>query len=65
MNDKECLEMIEFLEIVDLGIKLSEISNELKDILVNKHGLNTHEIEFVINKLVMNLNDDISNGVLK
>ena len=65
MNDKECLEMIEFLEIVDLGIKLSEISNELKDILVNKHGLNTHEIEFVINKLVMNLNDDINKGVLK
>lgn len=65
MNEKECLEMIEFLEIVDLGIKLTEISNELKDILVNKYGLNSHEIEFVINKLVKNLNDDISNGVLK
>lgn len=65
MNEKECLEMIEFLEIIDLGIKLTEISNELKDILVNKYGLNSHEIEFVINKLVKNLNDDISNGVLK
>ncbi len=65
LSEKECLELIEFLEIVDLSIKLTEISDELKDILINKHGLNSHEIEFVINDLVGNLNDDINNGVLK
>lgn len=65
LNDKECLEIIEFLEIVELSIKLTEISDELKEILVNKYGLNSHEIGFVINDLVSNLNDDINNGVLK